>query len=242
MKISAISDVGLVREVNEDCYAVAECCGGILSVLCDGMGGHAAGEVASKMASDSISAYLAEKITSDMSDEAFEKLFNAAIQKANEEIYACGLVNEKFKGMGTTLVITFVRDNTLYLGHVGDSRCYLVRGNALILLTKDHSLMQEMLDKGEISEEETDSFPFKNVITRCLGTPNSVVQDFSVYELESNDIIISCSDGLTNYCSNQDIIDTVISSQFDECAENLVEKAKAGGGGDNVTVVITAIN
>ncbi|HHU84848.1 MAG TPA: Stp1/IreP family PP2C-type Ser/Thr phosphatase [Clostridiales bacterium] len=238
MNVVGKTDVGLVREINEDYFSVTDCAGGKLCVLCDGMGGHNAGEVASKIAAETISGYLVENLAQNMSDDDIATHFDNAIKKANDEVLKVADLNPQNEGMGTTVVIALFVDNVLFLSHVGDSRCYLIREGVLIGLTKDHSLMQQMLDNGEISEDSIENFPFKNVITRCIGTSEGVSGDFAIFETETDDIILMCSDGLTNYCSSEDIVYAVIGDSFEESADRLVEKAKDGGGGDNITVVL----
>lgn len=241
MIVAAGSDVGKVREINEDFFATAECAGGVLTVLCDGMGGHAAGEVASHLVAESVIKVLTAELRDTMSDDEIKELFDKSISEANDLVKEETALKPEVSGMGTTIVICFALNNVLYVAHAGDSRAYLLREGSVIRLTKDHSLVQEMVDRGELSEKEAEDFPFRNVITRCISGDGAGNADFAVYELEAGDTVLSCSDGLTNYLTEQEIGSIVYDGDFAGAPDRLIGNANSAGGGDNITVTLIRI-
>ncbi|MGE5632904.1 MAG: Stp1/IreP family PP2C-type Ser/Thr phosphatase [Caulobacteraceae bacterium] len=237
------TDRGLVRKANEDSY-LCEKLEGIkdtyLHIVADGMGGHNAGEVASSMAVQVIASYIKENLQSlEHEDREVEDIIRNAILHANDKIYKKSIVDNDCLGMGTTLSMALVRNRTVYIGHVGDSRVYLIRGSNITKLTEDHSLVAELVKAGSIKPEEALCHPQKNVITRALGTEYTLEVDISRCDLEYGDYILICSDGLSNSICEDEIMKVVTNSQdIDEACEILVGKAKEKGGFDNITVII----
>ena len=239
---SITTDTGCVREANEDSGrhvkpidSEIKNTRGTLTIVADGMGGHASGEVASQMAIELISYfyYAAEEYS------APEALRNA-IQQANAEIYETAISDEKYYGMGTTLVALVLLEDVGYSAHVGDSRLYRLRNKQLELLTMDHSQVMEMVKEGIISMEEARNHDDKNVILRAVGTQQTVDVEVSEgFKILSKDEFLLCSDGLSDMVED-DVIAEVWTQAKDihEASENLVEKAKEFGGHDNVTVAI----
>ncbi len=231
------SHKGMVRKSNEDYYYIPS---GTqdqrLAMIADGVGGHNAGEMASSMAVETALTYISKHIDEYSADPL--GLIRDSIEASNKEIFDYAEANESCKGMGTTLILAFFQDEKVYFGHVGDSRGYLIRKGTVTQLTKDHSLVQELLDNGTITEEEVESHPQKNVITRALGTDRFVDIDCHQLSLEKDDIILLCTDGLIIHVDLQQNIELFESAMsMQELASTLVKQALDRGGLDNITVV-----
>lgn len=238
MKISAKTDIGKVRSNNQDAYATGEFAENIAwAVVCDGMGGALAGNVASETSVKVISEKIKSGFHQGMNDNSIKNLLISAIEAANATVYSMSQKNSEYYGMGTTVVLAFIKDDTLYIAHVGDSRIYLISESNINQLTKDHSFVQMMIEKGEISLEEAKDHPKKNVITRALGIEPEVRIDYSQEELNEKDTVLLCSDGLTNYIEESWIKEVCNTMDKFKLSEVLVDIANQNGGGDNVTVV-----
>ena len=242
MQIYSRTDVGLVREINQDA-----CRYGMLSdtcawaVVCDGMGGENGGNVASKIAVETISDIIQSEYLDELSDEALSDLIIKAVQTANNNIYQTAINDISLSGMGTTAELAFLRNNLLYIAHVGDSRAYIMRGNKIKQITKDHSLVQEMIESGELTEEEAKVHPNKNLITRALGISEDIKLDFIEAPAQSGDILILTTDGLTNYVSENEMISVIGNGDIENACEHLVDMAKSAGGSDNITVTLIIV-
>lgn len=237
------TDIGLVRKVNEDsfmCEKLEGIDGSYLYIVADGMGGHNAGEVASSMAVQEVALYLRENIeTLKLGDKEIQDLIRNAILYANEKIYKTSIIKSNCLGMGTTLSMALVKDNRIYIGHVGDSRIYLIRNNVILRLTEDHSLVAELIKTGTIKPEEANNHPQKNVITKALGTEYTIEPDVSQRDLQWDDFILICTDGLSNVVCEEDMVYAVQNtSDLSEACELLINKAKESGGFDNITTVV----
>lgn len=238
MKIVARTDKGVVRDNNQDSYSVCELSNGaVLAVVCDGMGGAAEGALASSEAVKVINEFISERYIDDMRDLSIKSLLLSAIENANKHIYNFSKTNEEYEGMGTTSVVTLVANSFLYIAHAGDSRAYKVSNGELIQLTRDHSVVQNMIEKGEITAEEAVDHPSKHIITRALGVDDVIKVDFCQETFYDGDILILCSDGLTNFSSPEDILKLTSDGCYYKYADRLVNLANQNGGGDNVTVV-----
>ncbi len=240
MIIYGATDKGLKRENNQDYYEFHVLNDNTaFAVLCDGMGGANAGNVASKLAAETISRYIKSSYQKNLSDSAIENLLRSAVVSANTEVYLQSTKSSDFKGMGTTVVVAFVKEDSVFILHIGDSRAYKLFNGTLQQLTVDHSMVQSLVDSGQISEEEARVHPKKNIITRALGVGELVTSDFDVFDFENNSVILLCSDGLSNYMIDSDIKDELMS--LDETvAQRLINGANQGGGGDNITAVVIA--
>lgn len=238
MKYSSKTDRGKVRKINQDtCFVEIFDDNSCVALVCDGMGGSKAGEVASEMAVEIISTRVVGGWRSGISVESVINLLTTAVTAANICIYDKSLEDSKYEGMGTTLVAAVITAGKLIVAHVGDSRAYIVN-SAVRRITKDHSLVQDMVDAGEITPEEAVNHPHKNYITRALGVEETVEIDFSEYSFAEDDKLLLCSDGLSNYV-NEDILLNIFNlNPIDVLAERLVEEANLNGGGDNVTAVV----
>ncbi|HZJ57748.1 MAG TPA: Stp1/IreP family PP2C-type Ser/Thr phosphatase [Clostridia bacterium] len=239
LEYGGYSHKGMVRKSNEDYYYIPSADKiQDLAMIADGMGGHNAGELASRMAVETAIEYLTHRIDRDGYSQDPAGLIEEAIGVSNGRIFDVSLANEAYNGMGTTLITAYFSHEILYLGHVGDSRGYLIRGGSVKQLTKDHSLVQELLDNGTITPDEVDKHPQKNIITRALGTENVIDIDCHKIALKENDIILLCTDGLILHVDLQESIDLVESAHsMQELALGLVDQAVERGGLDNVTVV-----
>jgi PPM family protein phosphatase len=240
MKVTcaAITDVGRVRELNEDNYFASD--EEAFFLVADGMGGHAAGEVASDLAVKIISSHLSEQLAREDQPDP-QVLLDQAIQEANTRIFAEAGYNPDKKGMGTTVVVALVRDGSVCIGHVGDSRAYVVRDEEIRCLTADHSWVNFQVMMGNMTEEQAKYHPLKNIITKALGIQEDVEVEFGTFPLKNGDYILLCSDGLTGMILDEDIVHLVhkyAPTDLDAAVEALAEEALDNGGEDNVTVVL----
>ncbi len=239
MKIYSSSDRGLKRENNQDAYIAGEFGNGsVFAVVCDGMGGANGGNVASETAAKIISDYIINSYSPKMNGNSVENMLRAAVDTANAEIFAKSKEGPDYFGMGTTVVAAVVRDNLAHIVHVGDSRAYLSTADGLLKLTSDHSVVQNMIDSGEISEDEAKSHPKKNIITRAVGTEQTVFCDYDIVIKPENNVLVICTDGLSNYVSEETIFDILKNENEENAADKLVSLANEAGGGDNITVVL----
>lgn len=241
MQIYGKTDKGIVRENNEDSFAYKILYPDVFfAVVCDGMGGANAGNVASEYAVREISEYLTRSYRMGMSSPQIENIMRSAVYSANTLVYEASKKNEELEGMGTTVVLLFVAGTTGYILHIGDSRAYCLSEGKLSQLTVDHSIVQNMIDNGEITPEEAKNHPSKNIITRALGVFDEVHADLDFVDLKADDVLLLCSDGLSNYVSDEDLFNLL--NGFDaEITSRLINKANAGGGGDNITAVTVKI-
>lgn len=237
MKIYSKIDKGIVRHSNQDAYFAGEISQETtFAVVCDGMGGAKAGNVASNTAVKSISEYIMRSYRDNMSLDDISKMLKNAIISANIEVYDMATQNEQLKGMGTTVVAAIVRNGNAVIANVGDSRIYLVDDN-ITQLTTDHSIVQTLIESGKITAEDAKVHPRKNVITRALGAESDVAVDIEEYNLSENSTLLLCTDGLTNFVREEDILNTFKQNDISVVSEKLVELANNGGGGDNITAV-----
>lgn len=239
MTYSSICDIGKIRKINQDhIYASPTPMGALPNVfiVADGMGGHNAGEMASRLAID----YFVEYIQSSEEHGEITDLIKRGIEVANEKVHEHSLKDEEYSGMGTTfLVATFSeKDNKSYIANVGDSRLYSYDGEKLIKVTKDHSLVEEMVHSGEITRQEAKNHPKKNIITRAVGVEDSIRVDTYELDLTHIKLVLLCSDGLTNMVDEDSIVETVKAENIDDACKKLTEQANNNGGYDNISIII----
>lgn len=244
MFICACSDIGKIRNINQDSYCYFDDNLLPLFVVADGMGGHNAGEVASKLAIDMIKEnYLKEKNNILQGTLDIPKFINFTLKNANDKIFKEARENISYSGMGTTITLGIIYDRKLYIGHIGDSRAYIYKNNVLLQLTQDHSLVAELVRNGSITNEEAINHPQKNVITRALGTEETVKIDIISKELDPDDILIFCTDGLTNMLSDLEISNILSGcNDIKDACCLLTNTANERGGLDNTTVMIVKIS
>jgi serine/threonine protein phosphatase PrpC len=235
---AARTDVGVVRSGNEDTYLMANERG--LFVVADGMGGHAAGEVASEMATRLVAE--AYRPVRGMSDDELMAQMVAAIRSANAAIFERTLQEHDKRGMGTTATVLALLPRRYLIGQVGDSRAYVLRGNTFTQITKDHSYVQEQVDAGRLSPEEARVHPYANVITRCVGSSGDVVPDLYIGTLEAGDLLLLASDGLTGMMEDEDLQAILEEGGgLEEQVDRLISEANRRGGLDNITVILVQI-
>lgn len=248
---AALTDVGMKRSGNEDAYVIAEEYG--LYVVCDGMGGHASGEVASAMTTEEVVTFFRDREAGDTSlpydtEEGAsdpERILSNAIQHANDKVYVSGMKDPKLEGMGTTIVSVLDNGENLVLGHVGDSRIYRFRGGTLEQLTRDHSLLNHKIDMGELrTQEDIKGFKHGNIIVRAIGLKDYVRPEAQTVDRASGDVLLMCSDGLSDLVDDWAIENVLEANQedLDEAARILVRMANDRGGKDNITVVLVRVD
>jgi len=237
----ALTDVGEIRKINEDSIVFVQPHNksvlsekGCLAIVCDGMGGHKSGEVASQIAVDKVSKYYYSSKT-DIKESIKE-----AIIQAHKDIRKIALRNSKHSNMGTTCTAAIIRDQSIYIGHAGDSRAYLINENKIKQLTKDHTYVQHLYDKGLISEEEMLRHPDRNIVTMVLGTQSEFKPEVHSYEnvFCNDETLMICSDGLYEYIKDNEIKNILTKNEIATAAEMLVDTAKKRGGHDNISVII----
>ncbi len=239
MKISGKTDIGLVRETNQDAFSFGSFDdGNCWAVVCDGMGGVSGGQVASGICVEKVSEALKRGYRKDMTISSAKNLLTTAINAANSAVFKKAQENIELKGMGTTVVATLILGEVAVVAHVGDSRAYILN-DEIKPITKDHSFVQLLVDTGKITEYEAKNHPDRNVITRAVGIEHIVDVEIDIIDIDNNDKLLICTDGLNGYVSDADILKTV-NEYGDSSAEKLVETANNAGGRDNVTVVIFA--
>jgi PPM family protein phosphatase len=249
LEIATCTDPGMVRSHNEDSVAADASIG--VAVLADGMGGYNAGEVASGMATTVLTAELQQLLASgegrvmngDAARAHAESILRTEIAKANASIYQAAQSQPQYAGMGTTLVVALFYDNRVTVAHIGDSRVYRLRGDELVQITKDHSLLQEQIDSGMITPEQARFSQNKNLVTRALGIDPTVDAEIREYETRPGDLWLLCSDGLNDMVSDEDIGMTLqaLSGNLKLAAQQLVQMANDNGGRDNVSVVLVRV-
>lgn len=236
------SDIGLSRLNNEDVFA--QMLKENVFIVADGMGGHNAGEVAANETVIHMCKAMKEAFKKRHSIQQWKDILERAIIQTNEHVFSLSQSDTQYKGMGTTLCIALIPDsmNILLYGHVGDSRIYRVRKGRLTQLTRDHSLKSDLIASGELDESLALSFPYKNVITRAIGTGSTVEPDIATSSLQKGDIYFLCSDGLTDAISDAEIHDIIDESTTAKAiTENLILAAKKAGGSDNITIITLII-
>ena len=233
LRAAALSDPGKVRTANEDAYGY--CLDAGVFAVCDGMGGAAAGEVASRLAVDT----LIERLCAATSPEDRRIALEESIAAANRLVYGHAAQDASLQGMGTTLVAVAIQDHNALVGHVGDSRCYLYRGGQLTRQTNDHSLVDEQVRLGHMTQADADRSPLRNVITRAIGTQHAVEPEITELPLESGDLLLLCSDGLTREVPDVRIAAILQSpATVDEKCQRLIDAANDSGSRDNVTAIL----
>lgn len=239
MRIVAKTDKGNVRDSNQDAYAVGEFSDEVVwSVVCDGMGGAAGGNIASALAVKVISDKINASYREQMRDSSIRNMLDSALSAANIEVFDFAEAQPDLRGMGTTVVCAIVRNNQAYIAHAGDSRAYVINNGSIHQITTDHSMVQDLLSMGKITAEQAENHPNKNIITRAVGVDKGIEIDFEQIDLDDDDTLLICTDGLSNYVSNDEMLELMSDGKHYAFADRLVKKANENGGGDNITVVV----
>jgi serine/threonine protein phosphatase PrpC len=235
---SARSSIGLVRQGNEDSGFVSP----QLIAVADGMGGHAAGEVASRIAVEVLKSLVPSLISTDIDEDSVEDLLMHSLHSIDSEISVVTDDEIEKRGMGTTLTALLIRDKNISLLHVGDSRCYRLRGNTLEQLSNDHTVIQELLDQGAISQAEAVEHPQRSMLTQALRGDGDVTPVLQMYEVKKGDRYLLCSDGLSGVLTEKEIKAGLKKSNKDEAVKFLVDATYINGAPDNVTVLIADVS
>ena len=232
-----LTDIGQVRKKNQDYYYISD--DGCINILADGMGGYAGGEVASKLATLSAKAYIEEHFDKNNEYEKQEILdvIKNAMEYANSEVHKKAQEEKELELMGTTLEICLIYKDKMFIGHVGDSRVYRLRQGIIRKLTKDDSYVQKLVEDGTITKEEAKNHPKKNMLVKALGCETNLEVNVFYKKFLTDDIVLICSDGLTNMVSEEQIYN-IISNDINQAAKDLVSEANKNGGLDNITLII----
>ena len=241
MKLAGKTDVGRVRQENQDDYRAGELPGGaVWALVCDGMGGAKGGREASQGACNVIENFFQEQYAQCGAGQE-EPFLKKALLYANRFVFQKAAHEEALAGMGTTAVCALVRSGNVYLCHAGDSRAYLIRDGKLTQLTHDHSYVQELVDCGTITEEEAEHHPQKNIITKALGVDYLLEPEFTAAKLKREDRLLLCTDGLTNMVPVEEMEKLLAQGTFYDLPDRLIEAANAHGGSDNITALLLAV-
>jgi protein phosphatase len=243
MQSWGLSDPGCVRKQNQDAYHIEQIDKNtLLGIVCDGMGGAKSGNIASTLAVDVFVQEIRRCYKSSMDQEKIDQMLMSAAKLANFTVYDQSLQIEEFDGMGTTLVAVLIKGRKATVLNVGDSRAYGIDADGIHQITKDHSLVQMMVDKGELTPERAKTYPGKNFITRAIGTEPIIISDLFHRNLAKGDFILLCSDGLSNMMDDQEILFEVVHGvNKQHCCQRLLNIAKNRGAPDNVTSVLIMI-
>ena len=238
-----LTDLGNVRKQNQDFYDIVTLHPNqLLLVVCDGMGGAKSGNVASRLATEVFVGEVRRTAREDMDVEQIEKMLRDAVSLANQAVFEQSKVSGDFTGMGTTLVAAVLLPDRAIIANVGDSRAYIFDRDGIRFMTVDHSLVELMVRRGEITREQAKTHPSKNLITRAVGTEANVDCDLYNQELHPGDAVLLCSDGLSNEMADQEILFEVVHGvQKEGCCQRLLDIAKGRGAPDNVTVVLATV-
>lgn len=240
MEAWGLTDVGNVRSQNQDAFRIDELGkDALLAVVCDGMGGAKSGNVASRLASEVFSEEVKRSFSADLTPDEAEHMLRAAAKLANISVFEQSQLSEDYAGMGTTLVAALTYPRATLVLNIGDSRAYLINADGVQCITRDHSVVEMMVQRGELTPEQAKTHPSKNLITRAVGTEETVFSDVFRVQTEPEDCILLCSDGLSNQMADQEILFEVVhGARRDDCCRRLLEIAKNRGAPDNVTSVL----
>lgn len=240
MQAWGLTDPGMVRSQNQDDYAIVKLGREqLLAIVCDGMGGARSGNIASRMAVEVFSDEIRRSVRFAMKQSRVDTMLRDALELANKAVYEQSQLSEEYKGMGTTLVAAYFQKDHLTVANVGDSRAYLVNRDGIASITTDHSLVELMVQRGELTREAAKFHPGKNLITRAVGTETAVECDLFHHQLSRGDSVLLCSDGLSNIMSDQEILFEVVHGvNKNDCCQRLLKIANYRGAPDNVTVAL----
>jgi protein phosphatase len=232
------TDIGLKREENQDAVRCEYFGHNVLAVVCDGMGGERAGREASRIAIDEFFQRFSDGYSEGLSDDDIRKLLISSVSAANSIIYTKARLDFKNFGMGTTCVAAFVTSDTAFIANVGDSRAYLITDRGIHQITTDHNVPSLLYEQGKITEAEIAVHPQRHMLVRAVGVDKTVLTDTFILDYEDKIHLLLCSDGLSGYCIDEEIYDTISESGFDGSVEALIKLALDKGGRDNVTVAV----
>lgn len=238
LSVGGNTHMGMKRKSNQDVIYISKDSSMPIYIVADGMGGHKAGELASNMAIDIIVKRITEDKHKLSSENAILKWIKKTIEEANTKIYLESIKNKDFKGMGTTITLGYIYEDKIYIGHVGDSRAYIIKNDEIKQITEDHSYVNQLLKLGSITKEEAKKHPKKNMITRAVGSSSIIEIDLIVREYKENEILILCSDGLFNMLDDLEILKVFKSKDnIQEACDKVIRMANDNGGFDNITII-----
>ncbi len=239
MKVFSQSDIGLRRNSNQDyCMTGYFPDGAAYAIVCDGMGGANGGATASRVATETIAETITGGYRSEMDRSEIESLMKLAIDYANNAVYEMATHVSGLEGMGTTVVLVIAKEGRLHVVHAGDSRAYLCTSDSIRQITTDHSIVQELVEAGQITREEARIHPNRNLITRALGTEPVLRTDYNIVDFRNDSKVIICTDGMSNYFSDDSLLEFIRNNNCSELTQRLIEKSKELGGSDNITVAV----
>lgn len=238
MNLWSMTDTGLVRKENQDAYAVKTAFGHTICVVCDGMGGAAGGQLASRIAVDTFSAEMEKRLSQEAKPDRLREISVVAVALANRAVREAARTSEEYHSMGTTLVSAVSFDGGVVIANVGDSRAYHINKERIRQVTRDHSLVEHMVERGDITAEEARRHPNRNLITRALGPDVDPECDCYTCQLLPGDFLLLCTDGLVNTVTDEEIMREVLHGDTNTCMERLLDISKSRGASDNVTVVL----
>lgn len=238
MRFRAGTNIGLRRDENQDAVRCEYFGHNLLAVVCDGMGGERAGKEASNIAIEEFFQRFSAGYSESLSDDDIRKLMIASVSAANSVIYTKARFDFKNFGMGTTCVAAYVNSKTAFIVNVGDSRAYLIADNGLHRITTDHNVASLLYEQGKITEAEVETHPQKHMLVRAVGVEKTVLADTFILDFEEKISLLLCSDGLSGYCSDDEIYDVITETTFDDVADALIELGLKKGGRDNITVAV----
>ncbi|MDE6666001.1 MAG: Stp1/IreP family PP2C-type Ser/Thr phosphatase [Ruminococcus sp.] len=239
MRFKSGTDIGLKRDENQDAVRCEYFGHNVLAVVCDGMGGEKAGKEASTIAMEEFFQRFSDGYSESLDDEEIRKLLISSISAANSVIYTKAKLDFNNFGMGTTCVAAFVNSKSAFIANVGDSRAYLiVKNEGVFRITTDHNVASLLYEQGRITEEEMENHPQKHMLVRAVGVEKTVQTDTFIIDYEDKISLLLCSDGLSGYCTDDEIYDVIMNTDFDSVTEELINLALSKGGRDNVTVAV----
>lgn len=238
MNIWSMTDTGLVRKENQDAYAVKTAFGHTICVVCDGMGGAAGGQLASRIAVETFCEEMEKRLSPEAKPGRLREVSVVAVALANRAVREAARTSESYHSMGTTLVSAVSFDGGAVIANVGDSRAYHINQERIVQVTRDHSLVEHMVERGDITAEEARHHPNRNLITRALGPDVDPECDCYTCQLLPGEYLLLCTDGLVNTVTDQEIMDEVLNPDTNTCMERLLALSKSRGASDNVTVVL----
>lgn len=241
MKLAAITDIGSCRQENQDNYCAQQLTDGTAwGVVCDGMGGVNGGRVASHIATESMLQFLSKNLPEMRPGEEKQTILRG-FDIANRAVYDKATSDPDMLGMGTTGVCAYVASGAAHLVHAGDSRAYLFHDSQLRQITRDHSMVQQLVDSGKITRDQAANHPQKNLITRALGVSSTIVPEYNRCPVQEGDILLLCTDGLTNMVPDEEIRLILIEAGFFSAPDILLERALQAGGQDNITIMLIGV-
>ena len=240
MHFFSATDIGTSRQTNQDAYFNAVLSpNAVLCIVCDGMGGANAGNIASQTAVNIISDYIKRSFMPDMKPNSVKNMILSAVDSANTEILHLANNNPNYEGRGTTAVVALVVSDKAYIAHVGDSRAYLINDNTITQITNDHSMIQSLIENGHLTPEEARFHPKRNIITRAIGIKDTISTDFIDIDLNEG-ILFLCTDGVSNVVTPENILEFVNNTQLSGVPEEVIKFANNSNSGDNVTVTVVS--